>query len=788
MTEAPAAASAAWTGSSSEAHPRQRIVRAVALSTGLAGVVAALAFLLLQATQPSDGAHLRPGGDSVVPDGLIVSPLGEGALMEGDRVVAIEGVPVSSLARRLVGGRAGPPAATPEQVATVRGAWRHGGTVRYRVQRDGELLQVEVPLGRHPLAAAVRRTWGTILFGVTNLLVVTFLMVRRAARRDVQVLFVGAGALLGATTWSLGMHVGDLVSATGFWLFQFTIVVCFGLYWVAVAHFAAVFPRPLPLARRLWFVPAIYGGSLAALGAYLALIAVSVDTPLDRIAKVAPFTGVHASTFLALAMVFVAQQFWRAPVGTARAQIRWVVLAALTSGVGGLLLYLVPPLLGVQPVSANLIGVLATVFPASVAVAVLQFGLFDIDRLLNRAMVYGSWSVAIAVGYALLVAAFGTAFQSRGGPLPGLLATGLIALAVQPLRSRLQRVVDRLMYGQRDDPAAVFGHLGERLEATLAPAAVLPTLASTVAEALRLPYVAIELRSSGKAKIEAAYGKPSREPLPLPLVYRGEVLGALLVEPRSGDDEFAAAEIDLLETIARQAGVAAYALRTREDLRRSRERLVAAREEERRRLRRDLHDGVGPALGALTLKLDAAANVLDRDVGVARALLSELRTEVQAAIDDLRTMVHALRPPVLDDLGLIEALRGQVRRIEHELEVRFEGSDELPVLPAGVELAVFRIVQEALANVVRHAQASRCRVALTTHPGAVVVTVEDDGIGIPSPVPRSKTDATGRTSGVGLESMRERAEELGGRLSISHRLGGGTRIEAHLPVPTDGSA
>jgi two-component system, NarL family, sensor kinase len=768
--------------------------RTLAMACAVAGALPAVAFVALHALLPSDGAHLRPGTSALLGGGASVSPLAgvAGPLREGDLVVGIGGVPLRDLAQRLVGGAraGGSDGFGADGVAALRAAWWAGGPVAYDVLREGAPLRLEVALGPHPLGAVVVRTWGTIVFALVNLLVFAVVFARRPDHLPAQVLFAGAGALIGATAWSFGLHLGDLVTGAGFWLFQLATVFAFGAYWTSVFHFATVFPEPLPVARLRAFAPVTYGLSLLVVVAHGAFLWATTPDPLARIAGVGAFTGAHAAAFLAAALVAAFVQYRRA-VGAARAQIRWVVLAAWVAGVAGLGLYLLPPLLGAAPASPNAIGILATVFPVGVAVAVLYHRLFDIDAILNRALVYGALTLAIGAAYVAVVTLLGRAVQVRGGALPGLLSAGVVAILVQPLRAAVQRGVDRLMYGQRDDPAAVLGRLGERLEDTLAPEDVLPTLVATVADALRLPYVAIELASGGRGRTAADFGRPRLEPQRFPLAYRGEPLGHLVVEPRGADEEFSDAETALLETIARQAGVAAYALRATEALRRSRERLVTAREEERRRLRRDLHDGVGPALAGLTMKLDAASNVLARDPESARRLLHELRGEVHGAITDLRGVVHALRPPALDDLGLVAALREQARaRTVGGLVVDFVAPDVLPPLPAAVEVAAFRIVQEALANVVRHAAARRCRVVLSVDE-ALTVVVDDDGVGVavgpPAAAPRAGAAPAARSAawgsaGVGLSSMQERAVELGGEFRVVARSGGGTRLVARLPL------
>jgi signal transduction histidine kinase len=217
-----------------------------------------------------------------------------------------------------------------------------------------------------------------------------------------------------------------------------------------------------------------------------------------------------------------------------------------------------------------------------------------------------------------------------------------------------------------------------------------------------------------------------------------------------------------------------HAARLTADLRRARGRLVAAREEERRRLRRDLHDGLGPALAAQTLKVGAARSLLRRDPDAADARLAELEGDLAAALADVRRLVYGLRPPALDDLGLIAAIREGAAQYAGPgaPRVAVEAPDRLPPLPAAVEVAAYRIVQEALANVVRHADARTCRVRLTTEADALVVEVLDDGVGVPFD----------RHVGVGLVSMRERAAELGGACTVEAQPGGGTRVVAWLPL------
>jgi signal transduction histidine kinase len=501
-----------------------------------------------------------------------------------------------------------------------------------------------------------------------------------------------------------------------------------------------------------------------------------------------PLVGV--GIFGALAALVVR---FRRSHGIEREQVKWL---AYGSSLGILFLIVLSAWFALRPndpaaYELNISGVwiVLTVIVIAAGIAILRHRLYDIDILINRTLVYGALSAGVIGLYILLVGALGALFQSSGNLVLTLLATGLAALLVQPLRARLQRAVNRLMYGERDDPYAVLSRLSQQLKTTLAPAAVLPNIAETVAQTLKLPYVAIALKQddeiivaaeSGGKQIrrqgDSASNTVSSSLVSLPLTYQGEHVGELRLAPRSGEMGFSAAERRLLEDIALQAGVAAHAVRLTADLQRSRERLVAAREEERRRLRRDLHDGLGPQLASLTLTLAAARELLRHDVDVADRLLGELAGHTQAAIADIRRVVYDLRPPALDDLGLVLALREQATSYSHAgLQITIDAPERLPALPAAVEVAAYRIVQEALTNVVRHANARSCTVRLGLCDG-LDVTIKDDGVGLPP----------GRRAGIGLTSMRERTAELGGTYQIESMPGAGTCIHARLPLHQEG--
>ena len=413
----------------------------------------------------------------------------------------------------------------------------------------------------------------------------------------------------------------------------------------------------------------------------------------------------------------------------------------------------------------------------------------DRRPLAARILVWGGLVIGIVLLHALVTGLLGAVFETSTDPAIPLMATLVVALLVPSLRERLQRAVTRLVYGERDDPYAALARLGRRLEASLAPEAVLPAVAQDVREALKLPYAAVALRQGTACPVIAAAGDPEGTPLVLPLTYQGEPIGQLLLSPRSPGEPFSPADRRLLDDLARQVGAAAHAVRLTAELQRARERLVTAREEERRRLRRDLHDGLGPQLAALHLQLGTLCGLIEHDPPGARALADELRRELRTAVSGIRRLVNGLRPPALDELGLVGALQERVRQYSAggiraatdldapALRVVVEAPDDLPALPAALEVAAYRIVEEALTNVVRHARAHACTVRLALADGTLELTVTDDGLGLPA----------GPRPGVGLGSMHERAAELGGTCTVGPAPGRGTAVRVRLPLPKEDS-
>jgi two-component system NarL family sensor kinase len=449
--------------------------------------------------------------------------------------------------------------------------------------------------------------------------------------------------------------------------------------------------------------------------------------------------------------------------GIEREQLRWRA--------GGVLLSLGLFPFAVAEVLPDVIGIVdGLLFVATLAIPVMFYHLWDIDAVIRRSAVYALVTVVLVSVY-LAIAAVGAAVASERAGV--LVAALVVAVAVGPARNRSQRLVDHFFYGERDDPYRALSDVSRRLEAVAEPGTVLTAVVTAVAESLRLPYVAIERPVDNQ--LLAAHGAPGEGPVERwPLTYQGRTVGNLVATPRRGEAAFDPRDRVVLTDLGRQSGAAVHAEALTADLLESRQRLVNMREEERRRLRRDLHDGLGPVLTGLGLNIDAARTQLEQaDVALseADAFLSHAKEASSRAIGDLRSIVYGLRPPALDDLGLVGAVRVHVDRLVEGSPMRITvDAPGLPDLPAAVEVAAFRTAVEAVNNVVRHADARRCGLQFKVEDGSLVLEVADDG--------SSRLDWT---AGVGLLAMRERAAELGGTLTAGATSDGG-RVRARFPL------
>ena len=368
-----------------------------------------------------------------------------------------------------------------------------------------------------------------------------------------------------------------------------------------------------------------------------------------------------------------------------------------------------PPLSAAAPYVQT---VVMPLLPVAATLCVLRYRLYDLEIAVRRSLVWLGLTVLVVGGYALVVAAVSNLLRREAGLFESLIAAGVVAAVFQPARLWLQRAVGRALYGSRDDPDRALADLGRTLEVTAEPTTSLDRAAARIADALAVPWVRIEAARPGEQPVHAASaGSRPRWAGPdalvtVPLVHGGAPHGSLTVARRSPHEPLARRDVELLERLAHPIAATVAAFRLTDDLRRSRERLVIAREEERRRLRSDLHDDLGPQLAAVAIQLDAAT-LRARRTGMDDGQLLDLRAATHEAIATLRRAVEDLRPPALDELGLAGAVRASVARLETPDGPRLivDVPDALPGLSAAAEVAAYRIAVEAVLNAVRHAGA-----------------------------------------------------------------------------------
>lgn len=413
--------------------------------------------------------------------------------------------------------------------------------------------------------------------------------------------------------------------------------------------------------------------------------------------------------------------------------------------------------------------------PGGIAVAVLRFHLMDLDLVVNRTLVAGLLVALASLAYAAVVGWLGALLDSRGD-IVSFAAAFVVALVFHPARMYVQRQVDRLFFGRRRDPYALASDLDRTFQAADSPREVLGSAAEVIRRGLRLSGTEIAVALPSGEELRARAAAPLEPIASFPLVVHGEHVGVLLAGSRRGS-AMSGTDLRILGMLSGQVASAAYAVRLSGDLAESHISLIRTREDERRRLRRDLHDGLGPQLAGVVMGLDSVRTALARgNVERADDLTRRAGEHARAAIHDVRTLVAGLRPSILDDLGLAGALASSgpaATESGPDIVVTTEG--DLSDLPAAVELAAFRIASEAVTNAVRHARATEVDVHLAQNDHALTVRVRDDGTGL----------RPGAQRGVGLHSMHERATELGGWCHVGPAPGvgpaHGTEVEAHLP-------
>jgi signal transduction histidine kinase len=485
---------------------------------------------------------------------------------------------------------------------------------------------------------------------------------------------------------------------------------------------------------------------------------------------------------------------FRRSQGPERQQIRWFAFAVVYLLVGTTaseVLYA----LGIENwlLDTLLAAVAFLALPVAVGVAVLRYRLYDLDVVIRKTLLYGFLVALATIVYVVVVVGFGT-LVGRESPFLTMVAAVIVAVGFQPARARLTRLANHLVYGRRATPYEVLSEFSERVGEAYAADDVLPRMARVVAEGVNAEHADVWLKIGDELRVSASWpadggGRVTRLPLPngamptiegahiaSPVEHRGELLGALAVtkppaEPLSPND------VKLVEDLASQAGLVlrnvrlTEELRARlEDLKAAQKRIVAAQDEARRRLERNIHDGAQQQLVALAVKARLARGLTDKDPARATELLAQLEADTTIALDNLRDLARGIYPPLLADEGLRVAVEAHARKVLLPVEVDADG---LGRFPQDVEVAVYFSVLEALQNVTKHARASAVRVVLRHDDGRLTFEVVDDGPGFES-------SAIGY--GSGLQGISDRLEALDGVLEVRSAPGKGTTVMGRIPV------
>jgi signal transduction histidine kinase len=495
--------------------------------------------------------------------------------------------------------------------------------------------------------------------------------------------------------------------------------------------------------------------------------AATLPLPTSFTSRVLPLEVAIQVVGFVVAMASVVVRYRRS-AGIERDRLRWLLWAVIAMAV----LIPVSFLVDAAVVQGVMLFVVVLLPAAAMTVGIVDPEVVPVEDLVGRTLLYGAL-LLLVVGIdlavlALLTTVLGSSLEQRQVVFVVLVLT---AVVYGPLRSQVQRLGRRVMLGRRSDPYDAVAGLASTLETTDDATEQLAEVCRSVAAAFGVRFVRVAVERPGGRQLVASYGEVPAQTRTLPITYRGTTVGRLVLPARGVRSRLSRRDEELLGDLVRQAATAARASLMAEELQRGRERMVLAREEERRRIRRDLHDGLGPALSGVVFRLESARLQVDRDPETAKQQLEQTTTEVRDVVADVRRLVHDLRPPALDDRGLVGALTQLGERQPFEVVIDADG---VGPLPAGVEVAAYRIAAEAVTNAARHAGASTCSLRLAADGPDLLVEVADDGCGI----------APERQAGVGLLSLRERAEELGGRSEVTCPSSGGTVVRAWLPLST----
>ena len=646
--------------------------------------------------------------------------------------------------------------------------------------------------------------------------VIGYVLASRRPENSIGWLMLGMGVFFGVT--AIASEVGSYLIHSGRQDAGLVLIAFDQPSWIPivvlpVTFLLLLFPDGhLPSPRWRWFAWSLGVGLTVIFFAILLDPAPMQESPVPGAANpigieaISPF--LEAAQFLIVvipigvlgSLIALVLRFRRS-TGVERLQLRWLLTAAAFVALlySGMMFVSLGSSWGGEgdpgwlTWAQNLVIVSFALIPLAIGVSVLRYRLFDIDVVINRAVLFGALAVFITLVYVAIVVGVGTLVGSRASPVLSAAAAAVVALAFQPLRRRAQRLADRLVYGKRATPYEVLSEFSERVGQTYANEELLPRMARALGEGTGAARADVWVRVGEELRPEATWPEGA-EPLPArpvssveegvvsgasmsePVRHRGELLGALTIEKRPGEN-LSATEEKLVRDLAsqaglvmRNAGLTEELMDTIAQLRSSRQRLVTAQDEERRKLERNLHDGAQQQIVALTVKLGLLARLVDGESAQARSIAGQLQEDASEALEELRDLARGIYPPLLADQGLIAALQAQARK--SAVPVTVEG-DGIGRYAREAEAAVYFSCLEALQNVAKYASASRATVSLSDGEGALRFVVTDDGVGF---------DTTTSSYGTGLQGIADRLAALDGSIEVRSTAGVGTTVEGILPV------
>jgi two-component system, NarL family, sensor kinase len=737
-------------------------------------IMASLGWVILaRGTSPADGTVTFPSAPYWSERGVVINDVvsGVSGLRVGDCVVAVDGRPLNDLVRN-----------GPDRIYSV------GDVIRYDVRRSdgpldrdcsGPLASIDVTLNPYQFGPVLREHASVLLLACFMLALGAFLVaVRPRSGAPRALLAAGCLYLFGRTVWPFGIQIVDLASGPRLWPFVIGDTAN-ALFWGALLLMAASLPRQSLPPRRL-----AIGCLLVPLALHLLDIVVAPREPselgeLARLITVSSEAGYVIPILMVLALVFGYRSVGQPEK---RAAVRWVLIPFTLGTFAYYGLGQLPAAITGRPLIPWIWfrGLFILVL-AAMTVSVVRNHMFEVQIVIRR---WGLRIVALLAGVAGVLALWRLLIMPQTRPSDWLTAAaGILIAALCVTIAVLNRVLQRRLFGARADSNVMIAALSPQRTPVVTDESGLIAALDALREALRLAFVQLDVTMPGMTPLSLSRGA-SRAPDRVIPLYAGKVhVGQLSLAVRPGLEPLGRADERLLEALGHILASSAYNLGLQQALRRALAEAVTAREEERRRIRREIHDGIGPLLAAALLRTETAMDLPPGCLSQAESL-QKLHHLQESALTDLRSLVEGLRPPALDHGGLLPALQQHAELSAGTTTlsspaVGFETSGDLSILPAAVEVAAYRIAQEAISNATKHARAHHVTVRLSRMDDGLSVEVDDDGIGVA---------ADTNCSGVGLVSMTERATELGGWCTNEHSPTGGTRIKAWLPILVENPA